>query len=332
MKPVWNNYEIGDLKQKPTERSRIYVATKNDTKEFVVVKIMGSKSVDAKKHFDAERLALSTVQNNPRVVRYIESLSTDDFFFIALERYEADLRSIFKRDYSTSTVRVIVKQVAEALQHCLKFKIVHRDVKLANIFVKKFGENEGRTDVEVVLGDFGLAKRVQRLEERMDESVGTLRYMAPEAFFPREFDDTEFKLDPEDNQSLHAAVLQRLKETEPRGKPNYSYKCDIWSLGVVAHCLLSRCEDGYPFCCTKKDLETTKRDLFSMKKEDVEAWRNRITEYRIKHEPSDIIYKKLDGIKPIRLIDITRSMLDKQDEERPHYNEIIDELQKTKTI
>ena len=75
------------------------------------------------------------------------------------------LSCIFQLDYSDSTMRVIVIQVAEVLQHCLQFRIVHRDVKLANIFVKNFGENEGRTDVEVVLGDFGLAKRVQTLDE-----------------------------------------------------------------------------------------------------------------------------------------------------------------------
>ena len=47
---------------------------------------------------------------------------------------------------------------------------------------------------------------------------------ASETFRRREFDATELKHDPKDDQSLHSEVLERLQEKKLRGKPNYSYK------------------------------------------------------------------------------------------------------------
>lgn len=63
--------------------------------------------------------------------------------------------------------------ICNALEQCEKIKIVHRDIKVDNIFVSSLGCFK--------LGDFGIARK---LEKSVDcySSKGTFSYMAPEVF------------------------------------------------------------------------------------------------------------------------------------------------------
>lgn len=63
--------------------------------------------------------------------------------------------------------------ICNALEQCEKIKIVHRDIKVDNIFVSSLGCFK--------LGDFGIARK---LEKSVDcySSKGTFAYMAPEVF------------------------------------------------------------------------------------------------------------------------------------------------------
>jgi len=70
--------------------------------------------------------------------------------------------------------------------------IVHRDLKLANIFIRKG---------VVKLADFGFAIHSDRCLEKFDYNVGSPYYMPPESLkFNR-----------------------------------YSYKSDVWSIGIIAY-------------------------------------------------------------------------------------------------
>lgn len=71
-------------------------------------------------------------------------------------------------------VRCVVKQCADALEYAHAVGIVHRDIKLENIFVKLVGANAA----VVKIGDFGLAVKTN------DESAvaGTETYQPPECF------------------------------------------------------------------------------------------------------------------------------------------------------
>eukprot|EP00798_Chlamydomonas_sp_ICE-L_P031329 gene31329-6476_t len=88
-------------------------------------------------------------------------------------------------------------QLLLALSYCHSKKILHRDVKTQNIFI-----SEGK----VLLGDFGLAKQLQRTLEMARTPIGTPYYMAPEIY-----------------------------EEKP-----YSYKSDVWALGCVMYELLAK--------------------------------------------------------------------------------------------
>ena len=63
--------------------------------------------------------------------------------------------------------------ICKALEYCERRKIVHRDIKLSNIFVDDYGDFK--------LGDFGIARQMERTQSTMSQK-GTQKYMAPEVW------------------------------------------------------------------------------------------------------------------------------------------------------
>ena len=75
------------------------------------------------------------------------------------------------------------------------YNITHRDIKAQNILIK---------DGVAKLADFGFAKELREKDVQEDGTgVGTILYMAPQL------------------------ILQ--------DKPQYSIRCDVWSIGVVMY-------------------------------------------------------------------------------------------------
>jgi len=63
-------------------------------------------------------------------------------------------------------------QLIEALVYLKNNLIVHRDLKLANLFVARNGD--------LKLGDFGLAAKLDNLHQKRRSICGTPNYIAPE--------------------------------------------------------------------------------------------------------------------------------------------------------
>ena len=89
--------------------------------------------------------------------------------------------------------------ICNAIKYLHSHRIIHRDLKLGNLFLND--------KMEIKIGDFGLATKLEFDGERKRTICGTPNYIAPEVL-----------------------------------KKKYDEKCDIWSIGVILYIMLC----GYP--------------------------------------------------------------------------------------
>ncbi|EFJ20838.1 hypothetical protein SELMODRAFT_15596, partial [Selaginella moellendorffii] len=106
-----------------------------------------------------------------------------------------------KGPLSEEEVAEIVKKLAETLQGVHSSGVVHRDLKLENVFT----ELQDASTIRPVIGDFGVATDDAR---EMSQSCGTEKYMAPELIFVERYG------------------------------LSYTKAVDVWGLGVIAYELL----------------------------------------------------------------------------------------------
>ena len=102
-----------------------------------------------------------------------------------------------RKNLTELEVQYYIFQLVKCLQYLHGLKIIHRDLKLANLFISE--------NMQLKLGDFGLATRIDFEGERKRTLCGTPNYTAPE-------------------------ILD--------GKTGHSFEVDIWSIGIIVYILL----------------------------------------------------------------------------------------------
>uniref|UniRef100_A0A672PPU5 Serine/threonine-protein kinase PLK n=1 Tax=Sinocyclocheilus grahami TaxID=75366 RepID=A0A672PPU5_SINGR len=133
------------------------------------------------------------------VVKFSHHFEDQDNIHIFLELCSRkSLAHIWKARHTLTDpeVRYYLKQIISALKYLHNKGILHRDLKLGNFFVNE--------NMDLRLGDFGLAAKLETVEQRKKTICGTPNYLAPE-------------------------VLNR------RG---HGTESDVWSLGCVMYTLL----------------------------------------------------------------------------------------------
>ena len=68
-------------------------------------------------------------------------------------------------------MKYYVSQIVSALEYLHVNRILHRDIKLGNIFINE--------KMELKIGDFGLSVRLKDKEEKRYTTCGTPNYIAP---------------------------------------------------------------------------------------------------------------------------------------------------------
>jgi len=111
---------------------------------------------------------------------------------------------------SEEEVRYYMLQVLDAVQHMHNQRIIHRDLKLGNLFLNK--------DLEIKIGDFGLATKLKTDFERRRYGINILHSPGSCSLSPRTLCGTPNYIAPE--------ILNR-------GDKGHSYEVDIWSIGVI---------------------------------------------------------------------------------------------------
>lgn len=137
-----------------------------------VLRAPSGESRDFYQYFSQEAKLMSTLEH-PNIVRFYEFCDNKDFVFIVMDWVEgANLKEIIqqkKAPLELSMVLRVLKPVCSALNYAHSKKIIHCDIKPANILINQ--------NQRVLLTDFGISKHVSQRT-----TGGTPPYMAPEQF------------------------------------------------------------------------------------------------------------------------------------------------------
>ncbi|GEM_PF-5178271 len=159
----------------------VYKARQLSLGRIVALKLLPAGRIAqalGEERFEQEARALASI-SHPSLVTVHEFARAEGLPYIVMEFVEGTHlgRLIDEGSLSPAQAIEIAIQVCQGLQAVHSAGIVHRDIKPANILL----DGEGR----VKLADFGLAKMVDSVDSRIEETqtgiaMGTQEYMSPE--------------------------------------------------------------------------------------------------------------------------------------------------------
>ena len=161
----------------------------------VIAKAQLTRSAQKQKMF--QEIDIHRSIQHEHIVRFYSFFEDKNFIYIILELCDRKSMMELHKRRTTLTepeIRYFVRQIAHACLYLHENKIIHRDLKLGNIFIND--------DMNIKLGDFGLATRVDEAERKFT-LCGTPNYLAPEILL----------------------------------KTGHSYQVDVWSLGCIVYTL-----------------------------------------------------------------------------------------------
>ncbi|EJU02268.1 Pkinase-domain-containing protein [Dacryopinax primogenitus] len=184
--------------------ARVYEARDGEGKSVALKVINKTKLADtkARTRLYAE-IKIHRMLSHPHVCAFGDCFEDKDNVYITLELCRAGSLMDFVRRrarLSEPEVRLYMVQLAGSISYLHTHQIIHRDLKLGNLFL------DDRLELKV--GDFGLAALLEREGERKTTICGTPNYIAPEVLFA---------------SKTHG----------------HSYEVDIWSMGVIMFTMLA---------------------------------------------------------------------------------------------
>ncbi|XP_064858223.1 serine/threonine-protein kinase PLK1 [Oncorhynchus nerka] len=178
--------------------AKCYEITDMETKEVFAGKVV-PKSMIVKPHQRekmSSEISIHKSLDNPHIVGFHGFFEDDDFVFVVLEICRRrSLLELHKRRKAVTEpeARYYMMQLVKGCQYLHNNRVIHRDLKLGNIFLSD--------DMDVKIGDFGLATKIEFDGERKKTLCGTPNYIAPEVLC----------------------------------KKGHSFEVDVWSLGCILY-------------------------------------------------------------------------------------------------
>ncbi|TPX73051.1 hypothetical protein CcCBS67573_g05682 [Chytriomyces confervae] len=165
-----------------------------DAKNAYAVKCIAKKDLSPdlihKQRFEAETLLKLSKAGIPSIITSLGHLETDEYIFIAMNRYQDDLLDLINDGSICASsptgfydlddamdmgliVQDVFMQVCDAVEACHRHGIFHQDIKPENILI-----NTCRNRVQAHLGDFGLASKNPFPDTF---GCGSISYTSPES-------------------------------------------------------------------------------------------------------------------------------------------------------
>mmetsp|Transcript_7381 Transcript_7381/g.13115 ORF Transcript_7381/g.13115 Transcript_7381/m.13115 type:complete len:849 (-) Transcript_7381:86-2632(-) len=198
---------------------RVFECTCTDSDETFAVKVVDMRHLRLSggtdrvlKNLRREVKILKSLPTHANIVRMVDSLEKDEFFYLVLELVSGgDLFSALMHRAGPrprlleKEAAFVFSQLLEGLAFLHGRGVVHRDLKLENILIASETRDGPYVLYRVKITDFGLSKAIgSGLIEAHHSVVGTRRYAAPEILTGG----------------------------------TYDFRVDLWSLGVVLYILL----------------------------------------------------------------------------------------------
>lgn len=182
--------------------ARCYEFTSLDTQQVYACKVVLKESLKrskAKQKMMSEIKIHRSVQH-PNIVNFEHFFEDSQNVYILLEMCSnQSLNEMVRRRKRITELEAqcFLVQLIAPLKYLREKAIIHRDLKLGNLFLTE--------KMELKIGDFGLAAKVEYEGERKRTICGTPNYIAPEVLDSRE---------------------------------GHSYEVDVWALGVMLYAML----------------------------------------------------------------------------------------------
>ncbi|KAJ3594317.1 hypothetical protein NHX12_003624 [Muraenolepis orangiensis] len=181
--------------------ARCYEMTDLTSNKMYAVKVIPQSRVSKPHQRDkiTNEIELHKTLSHKHVVKFSHHFEDHENIYIFLELCSRkSLAHIWKARHTLTEpeVRYYLRQIISGLKYLHNRGILHRDLKLGNFFINE--------NMELRLGDFGLAAKLETVELRKKTICGTPNYLAPE-------------------------VLNR---------QGHGTESDVWSLGCVMYTLM----------------------------------------------------------------------------------------------
>ncbi|KAJ1126746.1 hypothetical protein NDU88_005152 [Pleurodeles waltl] len=178
---------------------KVYKVKNRETGVFAAAKVIETKSEEELEDYMVEIEILATCDHR-YIVKLLGAFYHDGKLWIMIEfcpggAVDAVMLEL-DRGLLEPQLRVVCRQMLEALAYLHSKKIIHRDLKAGNVLLTHDGD--------IRLADFGVSARNMKTLQRRDSFIGTPYWMAPEV------------------------VMCETMKDQP-----YDYKADVWSLGIT---------------------------------------------------------------------------------------------------
>ena len=223
--------QIGDLTLKKLigkgTMGEVYLSTKKDSKEYYATKKIKREYAErpqVKKYFINEITILKKFKNN-KIVRLIDLKQTPSHYYIVMEYCNGGsllnclrkYKTLYKKPFSEEIVQFLMRQIVKGLKYIHEHGIIHRDIKLDNILVKFYSQedlnNYNMMKTHVKISDFGISTKLGE-NKLAFTALGSPAYMDP-------------------------FILKKLKErNDLKNSEGYDQSADIWSLGAMCYEML----------------------------------------------------------------------------------------------